>query len=258
MKSIMLFKFLFAVSLFCLLVGCNRPVFMSMGTAPLPVYHEPRWSGEQDKKWVVSGDAFVGPDGVGENVREVFSLGGDLSVMYRFMNPLFVQASFAGAMGDLRFGCSDIPCTTEYDRWRDRHDEKYSFWTMQERMLLGSDFMLGSLVQAGFGVGALLFQAGGQYENAREELESADIADNANGKEEIYPVVGSWFGFNLGRHARLGVIKNEAYVVMSNDLPQGGVMTAGINYYHPSGFHGGLSYSAQMGITFQAGKSFSF
>lgn len=252
-----MFVFLLLSVVVCLLAGCNKPVFMSMGTAPLPVYHEPRWSGEQDKKWVVSGDAFVGPYGVGENVREVFSLGGDLSVMYRFMNPLFVQASFAGAMGDLRFGCSDFPCTNEYDRWRDRHDEKYFFWTMQERLLLGSDFMLGGLVQAGFGVGAQLFQAAGKYENAREDLESADIADNANGKEEIYPVVGSWFGFNLGRHARHGVIKSETYVVFG-DLPQGGVMTAGVNYYHPSGFHGGISYSAQMGIMFQAGKSFSF
>ena len=93
MKSKMLVFLLLSVVM-CLLAGCNRPVFMSMGTAPLPVYHEPRWSGEQDKKWVVSADAFVGPYGVGENVREVLSLGGDLSVMYRFMNPLFFQASF--------------------------------------------------------------------------------------------------------------------------------------------------------------------
>ena len=252
-----LFVFLLLFVLMCLLAGCNRPVFMSMGTAPLPVYHEPRWSGEQDKKWVVSADAFVGPYGVGENVREVLSLGGDLSVMYRFMNPLFFQASFAGAMGDLRFGCSDSPCTSRYYSWRDEHDEKYVFWTLQERVLLGSDFVFGGFVQAGFGAGVQFFQADGRYEELREDLERDDIADNANGRNEIYPVLGSWFGFNLGRHARHGVIKNETYLVLG-DLPQGGVLTGGINYYHPGGFHGGFSYSAQMGFMFQAGKSFSF
>ena len=257
MKKNMLVFLLLSIVM-CLLAGCNRPVLMSMGTAPLPVYHEPRWSGEQDKNWVVSGDVFVGPYGEGLNIREVFSMGGDLSVMYRFMNPLFVQASFAGAMGDLRFACSDTPCTSRYYSWRDKHDEKYVFWTLQERVLLGSDFVFGGIVQAGFGMGVQFYHADGQYESAREDLEDSDIADNVNGRNEIYPVLGSWLGFNLGRHARHGVIKNETYLVMSNDLPQGGVMTGGINYYHPSGFHGGFSYSAQMGIMFQAGKSFSF
>ena len=100
--------YLFLSAVLSMLVGCNKPILMSMGTSPMPVYHEPRWSGEQDKKWVVSADAFVGPFGEGLNVRDVFSLGGNLSVMYRFWNPLFVQGAFAGSAGNLKFGCSDI------------------------------------------------------------------------------------------------------------------------------------------------------
>ena len=176
MKKNMLVFLLLSIVM-CLLAGCNRPVLMSMGTAPLPVYHEPRWSGEQDKNWVISGDVFVGPYGEGLNIREVFSMGGDLSVMYRFMNPLFVQASFAGAMGDLRFACSDTPCTSRYYSWRDKHDEKYVFWTLQERVLLGSDFVFGGIVQAGFGMGVQFYHADGQYESAREDLEDSDSED---------------------------------------------------------------------------------
>ena len=250
--------FLFLLVILCMLVGCNRPILMSMGTSPMPVYHEPRWSGEQDKKWVVSADAFVGPYGEGLNVREVFSLGGDLSVMYRFWNPLFVQAAFAGTAGDLKFGCSDIPCTEEYGTWIDKHDQKYSFWTLQERVLLGSDFVLGDLVQLGLGAGVQFFQADGQYEKKREKLEKMDLADNANGKNEIYPVVSYWIGVNLGNHARYGVIKSEVVLAVSDDVPDDAVMTGGLLYYHPSGFHGGYSFSAQMGFVLQVGKSFSF
>ena len=240
-----------------MLAGCNKPLMMSMGTAPMPVYHEPRWSGEQDKKFVISADAFVGPYGTGQNVREVLSLGGDLSVMYRFMNPMFVHASFAGVAGDLKYGCSDIPCTREYTNWKNSQ-EKDTYWALQERVLLGTDFVIAGIIQTGFGGGVQFFQADGQYEDKRKEAEELDLVDNANGKNEIYPVIGYWFGFNLGRNGRHGVIKNEVIVALSNDLPQNGVMTGGSTYYHPSGFHGGISYSAQMGFVFQLGKSFGF
>ncbi len=254
MKANLYAKF-FSLAFLCLLAGCNKPLFMSMGTAPLPVYHEPRWSGEQDKKWVISADAFAGPYGEGLNVREVFSLGGDLSVMYRFLNPLFVHASFAGATGDLKFGCSEAPCEWKYNRWL--NDKKYTYWTLQEQVMLGSDFVFGGLVQTGFGVGVQFFQADGQYEREREKMELAGIADNANGKNEIYPELGYWIGINLGRKARHGVIRNDITMVVSKDLPQEGALTDGINYYHPSGFHGGLSLSAQMGVMFQLGKRFA-
>ena len=68
--------------------------------------------------------------------------------MYRFLNPLFVHASFAGATGDLKFGCSEAPCEWKYNRWL--NDKKYTYWTLQERVMLGSDFVFGGLVQTGF------------------------------------------------------------------------------------------------------------
>ncbi len=250
--------YLFLSAVLSMLVGCNKPILMSMGTSPMPVYHEPRWSGEQDKKWVVSADAFVGPFGEGLNVRDVFSLGGNLSVMYRFWNPLFVQGAFAGSAGNLKFGCSDIPCTREYGNWIGENDKEYSFWALQERVLLGSDFVLGDLVQLGLGAGVQFFQADGQYEEEREKLEKVGLADNVNGKNEIYPVVSYWIGVNLGDHAKYGVIKSEVVLAVSDDLPDGAVMTGGLLYYHPSGFHGGYTYSPQMGVVLQVGKTFSF
>ena len=243
----------------CLLAGCNKPVMQSMGTAPMPIYHEPRWTGEQDKKIVVSADAFVTPYGEGLNVDDVFSVGGALSLQYRFWNPLFVQVAFAGAYGNLNFACTETPCTSEYNNWRTKYDDdKYDFFALQERVLLGSDFLIAGFVQTGFGAGVQFFQASGQYEDEREKLEGRDLVENANGKNEIYPVVGYWLSFHLGRNARLGLIKNEVEMSLSSDLPDGGVVTVGSSYYHPSGFHGGVSITSQMGVMFQLVKSFAF
>ena len=262
-----LFVFLLLPVVMCLLAGCNKPFLQTMGSNPMPIYHEPRWSGEQQKNFSVGADLFGTPYGMGQNVDEVHSVGGDLFAQYRFLDVFFVQAAFAGNGGTLKFDCNDDPCWNKYHNRLDSKEgeDSYSFWSLQEQAMLGTDFKIG-FVQFGFGGGIMLSQSNGDYEDKRKELVERDLVDSPADKNEIFPMVGIWYGFSLGKGGRYGVIKNETRIVFSDDLSDEGsivlgagtAMSMGLVYYHPSGFHGGLSTSTQELFSISLGKTFNF
>ena len=262
-----LFVFLLLSVVVCLLAGCNKPFLQTMGSNPMPIYHEPRWSGEQQKSFAVGVDLFGTPYGIGQNVDEVHSVGGDLFAQYRFLDVFFVQAAFAGNGGTLKFDCNDDPCWSKYHNWLDSKEggKSYSFWSLQEQAMLGTDFKTG-LFQFGFGGGIMLSQSNGDYEDKRKELVERDLVDSPADNNEIFPMAGIWYGFSLGKGGRYGVIKNEMRMVYSDNLSNGGsivqgvgtAMSAGVVYYHPSGFHGGVSTSTQELFSISLGKTFSF
>jgi hypothetical protein len=262
-----LFVFLFLSVVVCLLAGCNKPFLQTMGSNPMPVYHEPRWSGEQQKNFSVGADLFGTPYGMGQNVDEVHSVGGDIFAQYRFLDVFFVQAAFAGNGGSLKFDCNDDPCWNKYHKWMDSKEgeDSYSFWALQEQAMLGTDFKIG-FFQFGFGGGIMLSQSNGDYEDKRMELAERGVIESPAEKNEIFPMVGIWYGFSLGKDGRYGLIKNETRMVFSDDLSDGGslvsdvgsAMSMGLVYYHPSGFHGGLTVSTQQLFSIGLGKTFSF
>ena len=251
----------------CLLVGCNKPFLQTMGSNPMPIYHEPRLSAEQQKNFSVGADLFGTPYGIGQNVDEVHSVGGDLFAQYRFLDVFFVQAAFAGNGGSLKFDCNDGPCWDNYHKWMDSKEgeDSHSFWSLQEQAMLGLDFNIG-LVQFGFGGGVMLSQSNGDYEDKRKELAEIGVINSPAESNEIFPMIGFWYGFNLGKNARYGVIKSETRMVFSSHLSDegsliggvGSAMSMGLVYYHPSGFHGGLSTSTQELFSISLGKTFSF
>ena len=259
--------FLFLAAVVCLLAGCNKPFLQTMGSNPMPIYHEPRLFAEQQKNFSVGADLFGTPYGMGQNVDEVHSVGGDLFAQYRFLDVFFVQAAFAGNGGTLKFDCNDSPCWNKYNNWLDSKEgeDSYSFWSLQEQVMLGTDFKIG-FVQFGFGGGILLSQSNGDYEDKRKELAEIGIINSPAESNEIFPMIGFWYGFNLGKNARYGVIKSETRMVFSDNLSNGGsivqgvgtAMSTGVVYYHPSGFHGGLSTSTQELFSISLGKTFSF
>ena len=262
-----LFVFLILFVVMCLLAGCNKPFLQTMGSNPMPVYHEPRWSREQQKNFSVGADLFGTPYGMGQNVDEIHSVGGDIFAQYRFLDVFFVQAAFAGNGGTLKFDCNDYPCWSNYRNWLDSKEgeDSYSFWSLQEQVMLGTDFKTG-LFQFGFGGGIMLSQSNGDYEDKRKELVERDLIDSPADKNEIFPMVGIWYGFSLGKGGRYGVIKNEMRMVFSDNLSNGGSIVQGVGtatstgivYYHPSGFHGGLSVSTQQLFSMSWGKTFNF
>ena len=248
-----------SIATLSLLTGCEKPILQAMGSTPMPVYHEPRWSGEKNKPFNVNIEAFGAPYGQGVNVDKVHSIGGTFSLQYRLMDLFFVQGSFAGDWGTARFSCIEDPCSDKYDRWRNTSDGKddYSFWALQEHVLAGVDFAF-SVVQVGFGGGAQFSQSRGDYEDKRDYLKSTGLADAKDGKNEIYPMMGVWLAFNLGKDAQYGILKQESRIVYSENLKGGSSSIMDLSYYHPSGFHGGLSVSTQQTLMPHIGKSFSF
>lgn len=246
----------------CSLGGCNKAVLQSMGSGVMPVYHEPARMDSVPSAWTVSADVLGVPFGQGQNVESVQTLGGDVSLLHRFagtLNPLFLQLDFAGQLGKTEFTCNQGNCWDAYEAWLVSADgsRKQFFWFVQERILAGADFQLSRFFQLGWGVGIQLHQAGGEYEDMRFELEKQRLARNIDGKRDWHPVAGLWLGFSLPSPEKFGVVKWESDFLIASKISEGST-TTDLSYYHPSGFHGGISLNSQWGLILHFGKSFEF
>ena len=248
------------------LCGCFMPRAHSMGASLMGVSHQPRISADStNAEMSVTVGAFGNIAGEGLNVNEVRSGGGDVSFMYRMggaVSPLFFSAAVGGMGGKLQFDCNESRCSDNAEKYRTWLDSKegkrdYSFWNVQERLLLGGDFNVGPYVLLGLGGGVQFFQGGGSYDDKRDELEDAKLLENVDGNAGFAPVSSVWAGSRLGHGGKWGSVLAELDMLYKGDIEDWtGAMA--LNYFHTTGFYGGVVWDFQLGYGLNVGKTFVF
>ena len=237
------------------LCGCLNPHLSSMGASQMIIAHQPRLAVNGDSSAItVSVDGFGGAAMTGRNIKDGFSGGASVALNYRpfgLSSPLYVEAAFGGKGGKASFDCSEGgKCNDLYEAWLESAGQrKYSFWNLQERMAVGADFNAGPMI-LGLGVGVQLFEGGGDFDDIRDYLGKSFAENDDEG-----------YGVKLYSTARLGTRLGQYGVITANaDIMWLKTMNVGLslNYFHPSGFHGGIFGAEKVGYGANFGKTFSF
>jgi len=254
MKKSILFGLLSVATLS--LCGCLNPHLSSMGASQMIVAHQPRLAVNGDTSaMTLSVEAFGGAKMTGRNIKDGFSAGATAALDYRPLgatSPLYVEAAFGGKGGNASFECSESgKCNDGYNAWlaSSRGKKKYAFWSLQERIALGADFDLGPMI-FGLGVGVQLFEGGGDFDDVRDYL-GKSLAENDD----------EGFGVKLYSSARVGArLGDYGVIAFDADFMWLKTMNVGfmLNYFHPSGFHGGVFAVEKVGYGVNFGKTFSF
>ena len=254
MKQTILFGLLSVVSLS--LCGCLNPHLSSMGASTMIVAHQPRLAVNGDSSSItVSVDGFGGAKMTGQNVKDGFSAGATAALNYRplgAMSPLYVEAAFGGKGGNVSLECSESgKCNDGYNAWLVTKDgkKKYSFWNLQERISIGADFDLGPII-LGLGAGVQLFEGGGDFDDVRDYL-GKSLAENDDEGYGVKLYSTARLGARLGQH---GVIAANVDIMWLNTMN----VSVMLNYFHPSGFHGGIFAAEKVGYGVNFGKTFNF
>ena len=254
MKASVLFCFLSAVSL--PLCGCLNPHISSMGASQMIVAHQPRLAVNGDtSSMTLSVDAYGGAKMQGRSIKDGFTGGATAALGYRpfgISSPLYVEAAFGGKGGQASLDCTEGgKCNDGYNAWLETKEgkKKYSFWNLQERIALGADFDVGPVI-LGLGAGIQLFEGGGDFDDIRDYL-GKSLADNDDEGYGIKLYSSARVGARLGSY---GVVAFDADFMWLKTLNVGFML----NYYHPSGFHGGLFAAQKVGYGVNFGKTFSF
>ena len=263
-------KVCFAFVLICFsalsLCGCFMPRAHSMGASLMAVPHQPRVSADSSNaEMSVAVGAFGNIAGEGLNVNKVKTGGGDVSFMYRMggaVSPLFFSAAAGGMLGKLRFDCNESRCSDNaetYKAWLKTKEGKreYSFWDMQERLLLGGDFNVGQYVLLGLGGGVQLFQGGGSYDDKRDELEDQKLLKNIDDNTGFAPVSSVWAGSRLGHGGEWGSVLAEFDMLYKSGI-EDWTSAIMLSYFHTTGFYGGIVWNSQLGYGLNLGKVFTF
>ena len=248
------------------LSGCFMPRAHSMGASLMTVPHQPRVSADSSNaEMSVAVGAFGSVAGEGQNIDEVKSGGGNVSFMYRMSgvaSPVFLSASVGGLGGKLQFDCNESKCSNnakKYKEWlkTDEGKKDYSFWDVQERLLLGGDFNLGKFAILGLGGGLQFFQGGGSYDDKRDELEDGKLVENVEGNADFAPISSVWLGSRLGHGGKWGSVLAEFDILYKGDM-EDWTSAMMLNYFHTTGFYGGIVWSSQLGYGLNFGKAFVF
>jgi len=254
MKKKILGCFLSVVALS--LCGCINPHLSSMGASQMIVAHQPRMAVNGDSSsMTLSVDAFGGAKMDGRNVKDGFTAGGTAALNYRLLgasSPLYVEAAFGGKGGQLSLDCTEASkCNDGYMAWLATKDgkKKYSFWSLQERLAIGADFNAGPII-LGLGAGVQLFEGGGKFDDVRDYL-GKNYADNDDDGYGVKLYSTTRLGARLGQY---GVIALDADVTWLKTVNIGFML----NYFHPSGFHGGVFAVEKVGYGVNFGKTFNF
>ena len=240
------------------MTGCV-PEMQSMGSAPLPAFHQPKTTPDGEKQISLAADAYGTFSASGQNVEQVNAGGGALSFEIHpagAISPLFVSASVSGIAGKLQFGCNDLPCGDAYTAWLSgkEGDDSYSFWNLQERLLAGAEFNIGSHFFAGAAGGIQFYQGGGDFESKRDRLEKLRLVENVDARNDWKPVASAWLGPRFGAG---GAISFEYSLAFAADIDEWNSLF-GISYSHPSGFHGTVFTSSNTSFAVSLGKTFLF
>ena len=254
MKKSILFCMLSVAALS--LCGCLNPHLSSMGSSQMIVAHQPRVAVNGDSSsMALSVDAYGGAKMTGLNVKDGFSAGGTAALNYRPLgaaSPLYVEAAFGGKGGKASFDCSEASkCNDGYMAWLASSEgkKKYSFWSLQERIAIGADFDVGPMI-LGLGAGIQLFEGGGDFDDVRDDLGKI-LAENDDEGYGVKLYSAARVGARLGQY---GVIALDADFMWLKTMNIGFML----NYFHPSGFHGGIFAVEKVGYGVNFGKTFSF
>ena len=254
MKNSILFCMLsFAALSLC---GCLNPHLSSMGASQMIVAHQPRMTVNGDSSsMTLSVDAFGGAKMDGRNIKDGFTAGGTAALNYRPLgasSPLYVEAAFGGKGGQASLDCTEASkCNDGYMAWLASPEgkKKYSFWNLQERIAVGADFDAGPVI-LGLGAGVQLFEGGGKFDDVRDYL-GKSYADNDDEGYGVKLYSSARIGARLGQY---GVLALDADVMWLKSVNVGLML----NYFHPSGFHGGIFAVEKVGYGLNFGKTFSF
>lgn len=254
MKNSILFCILSVAALS--LCGCLNPHLSSMGASQMIVAHQPRMAvNGNSSSMTLSVDAFGGAKMTGRNVKDGFTAGGTAALNYRpfgSMTPLYLEAAFGGKGGQVSLDCSEGgKCNDGYMAWLASPEgkKKYSFWNLQERLAVGADFDLGPVI-LGLGAGVQLFEGGGKFDDVRDYL-GMSFAENDDEGFGVKLYSSARIGARLGQY---GVLALDADVMWLKSVNVGLML----NYFHPSGFHGGVFAVEKVGYGVNFGKTFSF
>lgn len=254
MKKSILFCMLSVAALS--LCGCLNPHLSSMGSSQMIVAHQPRLDVNGDtSSLTVSVDAYGGAKMQGRNIKDGFTAGGTAALNFRplgFSSPFYVEAAFGGKGGKASFDCTEGgKCNDFYEDWLSSDDgkKKYSFWNLQERIAVGADFDVGPVI-LGLGAGIQIFEGGGDYDDIRDDLSLLHAENDDEG-----------YGVKLYSAARVGArLGQNGVIMLESDLMWLKTLNIGfmLNYFHPSGFHGGVFAVQKVGYGVNFGKTFSF
>lgn len=246
--------------------GCFMPRAHSMGASLMNVAHQPRISGDSTNAEISLGvNAFGSVAGEGANIDNVMSGGGNATFMYRMggaVSPVFASASLGALGGKLEFACSESRCSNngmKYKEWlkTDSGKDEYSFWNIQERLLVGADFNPGKYVIVGLASGVQLFQGGGEYDDMRKELDDKRYIKSLEGNAGAAPLTSLWLGSRIGRDGKWGSAVAQIDMLYKNSI-EDWTSAMMLNYFHPSGFFGGVIWNSQLGYELNVGKTFVF
>ena len=254
MKKSILFGMLCAVAM--ALSGCLNPHLSSMGASQMIVAHQPRLAVNGDTSSLsVSVDAYGGAKMTGRNIKDGFTGGGAAALNYRpfgFASPFYLEAALGGKGGKASFDCTEGgKCNDGYTAWlTEVGKEKFSFWSLQERLSMGADFDLGPMI-LGFGAGFQIFEGGGDFDDIRDYLGKQNLAENDDEGYGVKLYSSARIGARLGQN---GVIVLESGFMWLKTLN----IALTLGYYHPSGIHGGVFAAEKVGFGVNFGKTFSF
>ena len=254
MKKSILFGMLCAVTM--ALSGCLNPHLSSMGASQMIVAHQPRLAVNGDTSSLsVSVDAYGGAKMTGRNIKDGFTGGGAAALNYRpfgFASPFYLEAAFGGKGGKASFDCTEGgKCNDGYTAWlTEVGKEKFSFWSLQERLSMGADFDLGPVI-LGLGAGFQIFEGGGDFDDIRDYLGKQNLAENDDEGYGVKLYSSARIGARLGQN---GVIMLESGFMWLKTLN----IALTLGYYHPSGIHGGVFAAEKVGFGVNFGKTFSF
>ena len=241
---------------FCL-SGCLNPHLSSMGASQMIIAHQPRSAVNGDTSaMALSIDAFGGIKMTGRNIKDGFSGGATASLNFRplgFSSPLYLEAALGGKGGNASLECSEGgKCNDRYTEWllSDAGKKKYSFWSVQERLGGGAEFNIGQYSVLGASAGIQIFEGGGDFDDIRDEL-GKNMANNDDEGFGIKVYSSVYAGARLGQN---GIIVLEGDVMWLKTMNIGLML----NYFHPSGFHGGIFAAEKVGYGVNFGKTFRF
>ena len=250
------------------LTGCLKPTAHSIGAAlmPAPIMH--RSSPDSSAQELsVAASGFYGHTGGAYNLENLNAFGGNIGLTYRMagmLSPIFLNMAAGVFGGSLHFGCShrcfrDSESDEDYIAWLESRAgrKSYSFWNMQERILVGADFSPAFLIIGG-AIGFQLFEGGSSdYDKMRGRLDNEGLMESREGNNGAGVTSSVWLGSYFGRNGRYGNLVVEYDIIFKKEY-EDGFASIKWTYSHPSGFFGGVSRGDLIGTSLFAGKNFVF
>lgn len=252
------------------LTGCLKPTTHSIGTAlmPAPIMHRSSPdSSAQELSVAVSG--FYGHTDDAYNLENLNAFGGNIGLTYRMagtLSPFFLNVAAGVFGGSLHFGCdASHRCSREdeYDKdyitWLDSKQgrKSYSFWNMQERILIGADFSPAFFI-LGSAIGFQLYEGvSSDYDHMRRRLDNEGLMESRGHDNGADVTTSVWFGSYFGRNGRFGNLVAEFDMIFKHEY-EDAVGSIKWTYTHPSGFFGGVSRGDLIDFSLFVGKQFMF